>query len=128
MSRFAIRYSVLKGALLTLLGIPRRWAYVELDDALVTVRLGWTFRARFPRHLIVAAKRGRNVLLTAGAHGWRGRWLVNGAGTGIVEVHLADPARAWVVGFPVRLRVLAVSLDDPDGFLAALGVPDPGAS
>jgi hypothetical protein len=28
-----------------------------------------------------------------------------------------------VAGFPVKLRHLAVSLEDPDAFLAALGLP-----
>ncbi|HEV7536106.1 MAG TPA: hypothetical protein VGP90_10760, partial [Acidimicrobiia bacterium] len=67
------------------------------------------------------------IPLTAGAHGWNGRWLVNGAADGIVDMHLAERVRASVAGCPIRLGRLAVSLEDPDGFLAALGAPAAGA-
>jgi hypothetical protein len=48
---------------------------------------------------------------------------VNAAPDGIVAVELAERVRAFVAGVPVRLRRLMVSLEDPDGFLAALGAP-----
>jgi hypothetical protein len=41
--------------------------------------------------------------------------------SGIVTLEIQPPARAWVIGFPVRLRKLHISLEDPDGFLAAVG-------
>jgi hypothetical protein len=40
-----------------------------------------------------------------------------------VAIELTEPVRAYVAGFPIRLRHLSVSLEDPDGFLAALGAP-----
>jgi hypothetical protein len=48
---------------------------------------------------------------------------VNGAPDGIVAVELSEPVRAFTNGFPIRLKVLSVSLEDPDGFLAALEAP-----
>ncbi len=57
-----------------------------------------------------------------GVHGWRGRWLVNGSSHGIVVLGIDPPARARTLGLPVRLRELAVSLEDPVGFAAALGM------
>ena len=45
-------------------------------------------------------------------HGWRGRWLVNGAHRPIARITLALPGRARVLGFPVQLRELLVSVDD----------------
>jgi hypothetical protein len=45
-------------------------------------------------------------------HGWRGRWLVNGAHRPIATITLALPARARVLGFPVRLRELLLCVDD----------------
>ncbi|HEX4984197.1 MAG TPA: hypothetical protein VFV63_21010, partial [Ilumatobacteraceae bacterium] len=56
-----------------------------------------------------------------GVHGWRGRWLVNGSSHGIVVVGIDPPAKARVLGVPVRLRELAISLEDPAGFAAAIG-------
>ena len=57
-----------------------------------------------------------------GAHGWRGRWLVNGSSAGIVQLDLEPRQRAWLLSiWPLTLRVLYVSLDDPHGFLAAIG-------
>ena len=123
--RFPIRISSGNRLLFRGLVILPSSAFVELSDDTVTVRLGWAFSARIPRRLVTRAGPGRRprIPLTAGAHGWGGRWLVNGAPDGIVEVGLAERARAFVAGFPIRLKVLAVSLDDPDGFLAALGAP-----
>ena len=54
-----------------------------------------------------------------GVHGWAGRWLVNGATTGIVTLTVDPAARGRMLGVPVKLRVLHLSLQDPDGFVAA---------
>ena len=121
--RFPIRYSPRYALLLNLMALPRVGSFVDLDDRTVHVRLGWAFSARIPRSLVVAARPAPPVRLNVGAHGWRGRWLVNGAKDGIVAIDLSEPVRAFTAGFPLRLRHLTVSLDDPDAFLAALDVP-----
>jgi hypothetical protein len=56
-----------------------------------------------------------------GAHGWRGRWLVNASSQGIVRLDLDPPARATCLVLRPRVRDLRVSVDDPDGLVAALG-------
>jgi hypothetical protein len=124
-ARFPIRVSPGNSVLFRALLILPSASYVELDENTIHVRLGWAFSARIPRRLVVAAGPGKRptIPLTAGAHGWNGRWLVNGAPDGIVKVELSEPTRAFTAGFPIRLKVLAVSLEDPDGFLAALGAP-----
>jgi hypothetical protein len=124
-ARFPIRFSSANGILFRGLLISPANSYVELDDETLHVRMGWAFSARIPRRLIARAGPGKppRIPLTAGAHGWGGRWLVNGAPDGIVDIELSEPVRAFVAGFPIRLRRLSVSLEDPDGFLAALGVP-----
>jgi hypothetical protein len=73
---------------------------------------------------VKAARPGKGppIRFTAGAHGWGGRWLVNGAADGIVDIELAEPVRASVSGFPIRLKVLSVSLEDPDAFLESLAL------
>jgi hypothetical protein len=120
MSRIPILYSRGYGLILGLMGLPRHSAYVELDDALVRVRLGWAFHASFNRNRVESAEHTPDVLMTAGAHGWRGRWLVNGATGPIVTIRLRGPASAFVLGFPIRLREIAVSVADPDALIAAL--------
>jgi hypothetical protein len=124
-ARFPIRFSSANGILFRGLLISPANSYVELDDETLHVRMGWAFSARIPRRLITRAGPGKppRIPLTAGAHGWGGRWLVNGAPDGIVDIELSEPVRAFVAGFPIRLRRLSVSLEDPDGFLAALGAP-----
>jgi hypothetical protein len=123
--RFPIRFSSVNGVLFRGLLISPSSASVELDDGTIHVRLGWAFSARIPRHLAAKAGPGQppTIRLTAGAHGWGGRWLVNGAPDGIVTIDLSEPVRAFVSGFPIRLKELSVSLEDPEGFLAALGAP-----
>jgi hypothetical protein len=126
--RFPIRMNSVNGVLFRGLLILPSNSYVDLDDETVHVRLAWAFAARIPRRLIARAGPGKapTIKFTAGAHGWGGRWLVNGASDGIVTLDLAEPVRALVAGFPVRLKVLSVSLDDPEGFLGTLGVPARG--
>jgi hypothetical protein len=123
--RFPIRISSVNGIVFRGLLIPPSSAYVDLDDQTIRVRLGWAFSARIPRWLAAKAGLGPppTIRFTAGAHGWSGRWLVNGAPDGIATIDLGEPVRAFVSGFPIRLKELSVSLEDPEGFLAALGAP-----
>lgn len=123
--RFPIRFSPVNNVLFRGLLISPASAYVELGDDTIHVRMGWAFSARIPRRLVAKAGPGKppTLRLTAGAHGWAGRWLVNGAPDGIVTLDLSESRRAIVSGFPVRLKELSVSLEDPDAFLAALGAP-----
>jgi len=121
--RFPIRFNSFNGVLFRGLLISPSSSAVDLDDDGLHVRLGWAFSARIPRRLVAKAGLGQppTIPLTAGAHGWRGRWLVNGSADGIVTMDLGEPVRAFVSGFPIRLKELSVSLEDPDGFLSALG-------
>ena len=123
--RFPIRFTSGNGIVFRGLLISPSKSFVELDNETISVRLGWAFSARIPRRLVKRAGPGKApaIRFTAGAHGWAGRWLVNGAPDGIVDVEFTEAVRAAVSGFPIRLDVLAVSLEDPDRFLAALGAP-----
>jgi hypothetical protein len=127
--RFPIRFSPGNGILFRGLLISRANSFVDVDDVTIHVRLGWAFSARIPRRLVKRAGPGKPpaIRFTAGAHGWAGRWLVNGAPDGIVDIELTEPARASVAGFPIRLKVLSVSLEGPDGFLEAIGAPARGS-
>ena len=82
--------------------------------------MGWAFRAHFPQSAVANATRVRNKPLSRGVHGFAGRWLVNGSGDGILAIDLAATQRARVLGVPVRLRQLLVSVNDPDALAAQL--------
>jgi hypothetical protein len=97
-------------------------SFVEVGDEDVRVRMAWGFRTRFARTCVVGARPlGHPVRLTRGVHGFAGRWLVNGAGDGVLTIDLEPQQRAYVMGFPVRLRQLQVSVADPAALAAALG-------
>src|SRR4051812_38692454 len=110
-SRFPIRferwYSVLSSALL----LRPSDSYVEIRDGEVECRMGWAFRARFPRSAVAYTARLDMKPLSRGVHGFGGRWLVNGSGDRILVVDLAPSQRARVLGVPVCLRRLLVSVD-----------------
>ena len=121
--RFPIRFSPGNRILFRCLLISPSRSYIQLDGEKLQVRMGWAFSARIPRRLVAKAGPGKPpfIRFTAGAHWWgRGRWLVNGAPDGIVDVELSEPVRAFCI-VPIRLKVLSVSLEDPEAFLAALG-------
>jgi hypothetical protein len=93
---------------------------VEVEGDHVAVRMAWGFTAKFPRSAVVSATEYNRKPLSRGVHGWAGRWLVNGSGEGIVNIGLEPSQRGYVMAFPVRLRNLLVSVEDPAGLIAAL--------
>jgi hypothetical protein len=111
MTRVPIRYSPVWAWLLTILGLPARWADVRINGERVRVRMSWAFRARFDRANVTSVRPYRPCV-SVGVHGFRGRWLVNGANRPIARITFAEPVRARVIGFPVALRELLVSVDD----------------
>lgn len=82
--------------------------------------MGWSFEGRAPRASVASALVLEETVLSRGVHGWRGDWVVNGAGAGLAEVRFEPPMKAHVLAFPVRVRRLRVSLDDPAGLARAL--------
>lgn len=120
-TRFAIRFDSWYRVLSASLGLRPADSYMEVGTEEVRVRMGWGFQARFPRSAVAAVAGERRAPLSRGIHGWAGRWLVNGSGSGILAIDLAPAQRARVLGFPVQLRRLLVSLEDPDGLRRLLG-------
>lgn len=118
--RFPIRFGKLYAALSTGLLLPPSRAYVDVTDGEVEVRMGWAFQTKFPRAAVRSTDSVPDRLLSRGVHGWGGRWLVNGSGTGIVAIELEPAATARVLGVPVRLRRLMVSVEDPAALRQAL--------
>ncbi len=98
-------------------------SFVEVDENSVRVRMGWGFRSEFPREKIQSVKATDSMVLSRGVHGFGGDWLVNGSSKGMVEVQLSPPQRAWVIGVPVKLKKLLVSLEDAAAFISAIQSP-----
>jgi hypothetical protein len=120
--RFEFRFDRLGSSVMAPLGAGRSRSHIDVSDTEVDVRLGWMFSAHIPRSSVAGASRATDGTPSRGAHGWRGRWLVNGAGTGLVSITLDPPAKARVTGIPVTLRELVVSASAPDELIEALSV------
>lgn len=121
-ARFPIRFDPAYRVLSTCLLMAPSKSFVEVEGGEVRVRMAWAFRARFPRSAVVSATEYQRRPLSRGVHGWAGRWLVNGSGNGILDITLEPRQRGYVMGFPVRLRNLLVSVEDPAGLMTALTV------
>jgi hypothetical protein len=105
---------------MALLGLLPRWSWVEVGEERIRVRMSWAFRLDAPRATVADARRDLTRVWGWGAHGWGGRWLVNGSSSGLVRIDFEPRARGRVTGVPVRVRELRVSVEDPDGLVAAL--------
>jgi hypothetical protein len=118
-TRIPIKYGSPWKWILPILLLPDRYAYIQIDGGLVQIRLGWGFRLTFSRSDIMEIVDHRPVV-SIGAHGWKGRWLVNGAHSPIAVIRLTHPSPGHVAGFPVRVREILVSVDDREALHRAL--------
>jgi hypothetical protein len=101
---------------------------VEVDAGEIRVRMG-SFKLDIPRSSVRSVQRSQaKVGRTTGvhAHGGRGKWLVNGSAEGLAELVIDPPSRVrpsidTMFGLgPSKVNQLTLSLDDPDGFVAAV--------
>lgn len=120
-TRFPIRFDAAYRLLSSAVLIPPSDSYIEIDGTEVYVRMAWAFRTRFPRSAVASAAPLDRKPLSRGVHGFRGRWLVNGSGDCILVINLEPAQRAYVMGFPVSLKQLMVSVDNPFALALALG-------
>jgi hypothetical protein len=125
--RFPIRFTGVNH-LMAVAGMAPSRCYVEVDDTDLRVRMGPWFELDAPKDLVRGAAPDAGRVLGWGVHGWRGQWLVNGSSSGLVRIELAPSVRAWLGMVPLRVRVLRVSVEDPDGLVEVLAAPTtPGA-
>jgi hypothetical protein len=122
--RFPIRFDEWYGVLSRVLFLSPEASFVEVDSQQVRVQMSWGFRACFPRAAVVSAKETGERPLSRGVHGFAGRWLVNGSGQGILTIDLMPSQRGYVMGFPVRVQQLMVSVTEPKALAVALGKPE----
>ena len=109
--RVPIKYSKAWSWLLTITFTPASSAYIEIGDDDIRVRMSHAFRSTFTRAEVGAVTDNPSVI-SIGVHGWNGRWLVNGAHSPIARITFVTPVRARVLGVPIHLRELLVSVDD----------------
>ena len=121
--RFPIRFDEWYGVLSSALFLPPSSSYVEVGRQQVRVQMSWAFRACFPRSAVISVTEARESPLSRGVHGFAGRWLVNGSGQGILTIDLTPNQRGYVMGFPVRLQQLMVSMTEPEALAMALRNP-----
>jgi hypothetical protein len=119
--RFAIRLDPWWRLLLLVGGATPGNSYAEIDGDALHLRYGLLFDRTIPRAQIVSAKQ-RNWPIWLGI-GWRtdfrgGVGLI-GSMEGVVELTLSEEIR-WGL---LRYTRVAVSLQEPQPFLAALGLP-----
>lgn len=100
-------------------GLGPKQSEVHIADDTLHVKFGWGFRAAIPLSSIVNAEQNHDRVYAWGAHGWRGRWLVNGSSKGIVELTIDPPTRAHVMGAPITLKTLWVSVTEPEALIEA---------
>ena len=118
--RFPIRFDPWFRLLSTVVFLPPSGAYVDVENDRAEVRMSWGFRVSFPIAAVARTSLLDRKPISRGVHGRKGRWLVNGSGQGIVVIDLEPEQNAQVLGFPVQLRQLMVSVEDPDGLRALL--------
>lgn len=116
---FTFRYGLLR-PLLELIGLGSKFTRIVFHERTLEVRFGYGFRAQIPYSAIYNAKPEPGMISGIGVHGWRGSWLVNGSAQGLVGFDLDQKVDARVLGFPVRLLHLRMSLERPGNFLARL--------
>jgi hypothetical protein len=132
---FPIRFDRPSGIPKTVLGAGPKVSRVKVSSSTVDIRMGWAFQATIPREAVASARplnRGLSELrgplglsVLRGVNYWRGTALVNGAGTGLVEMTLDRPKWVRLGPLRVRMRRLIVSAEDQSGLVAALNPSTP---
>jgi hypothetical protein len=121
--RFQIQITQLSQALMVPFGVTRRQAYAQLQDGKLHVRFGPMFNERIRLDNIEAAEVARwprwaGVGLRTNLRGSVG--LV-GSYDNTVKLTLKEAQPAHLFLFPAKCKRLYVSLEDPEGFLDAIG-------
>ena len=120
---------------MTGLGVGPNVSRVKVSPSTIDIRLGWAFQAVIPRQAVASVRPlsgglselhgplGLSVL--RGVNYWRGTALVNGAGTGLVEIKLDQPQQVRLGPLWVRMHRLIVSAEDQSRLVAELKPSSP---
>jgi hypothetical protein len=121
-TRFPIRRDPWWAPLLLLFGGTPGRSYVELADGRLVAHFGWLFHYSFPLADIErAGKRSWPLLYGIG---WRSNLIgligLIGSHQNVVEMRFKRRRWIWLL-LPFPCNRLAVSMEDPEAFLEALG-------
>jgi hypothetical protein len=130
---FPIRVDRPSHTLMTAFGASRKAPRVTMSSTTVEVGMGWAFQATIPREAVASARplnRGElrgpfRLSVLRGVNYWRGTALVNGAGTGLVEITLDRPKWVWLGPLRAPMRRVIVSAEDQSGLVAELNPSTP---
>lgn len=122
--RFPIRFRHLV-FMYRLLGMSPSSSWIEVEPDVVRAKMGWAFRTEFPRTSVRSAALDTSRVLGWGVHGWKGEWLVNATADGIVRIAIEPRTCAHVLMMSVRLGVLRIGVEDPNGLIRALTARNP---
>ena len=122
-------------ALMTAFGAGRQAPRVTMSPSTVDVRMGWAFHATIPREAVASARpmdrgdlRGPfRISVLRGVNYWPRTALVNGAGTGLVEITFDRSEWVWLGPLRAPMRRLIVSAEDQSGLVAAVNPANPGS-
>jgi hypothetical protein len=122
--RFQILITQLSQALMIPFGVTRRQAYAQLQDGKLHIRFGPMFNERIRIENIASAEmahwpRWAGVGLRTNLRGSVG--LVGSVGN-TVKLTLKEPQPVHLFLFPAKCESLYMSLEDPEGFLEAIGM------
>jgi len=118
--RIPILFDPWYAVLSTALGLFPSSSYLQVTSDVVHVRMGWAFRAAFPKSAVASTEIASRSVVSRGVHGFAGRWLVNGSGRGLVILNLNPVQRCHVLGLRLRLKQLIVSVAEPGALVALL--------
>jgi hypothetical protein len=125
---FPIRVDRPSRPLMAAFGAGRKVPRVTMSSSTVDVRMGWAFHAAIPREAVASARpldRGElrgpfRISVLRGVNYWPRTALVNGAGTGLVEITLKRSKWVWLGPLRAPMRRLIVSAEDQSGLVAEL--------
>jgi len=121
--RFALDFSGWSRALFSLAGHGPTTSYVDVLGDRISVCSGRLFQVELYRSSIVRVYRSSNPWWNIGGvqTNFLGSWGVGGAYRNIVALDLHPRARGRCMSlFPISVRRLFLSLEDPDGFITML--------
>lgn len=127
-TRLQLNYSRATAVLGSLFGMSPTSSFVEVDDHQLTAKMGFLARGTVPRaHIKDAHPMEWSRWAGLGVR-WYGprRWGLIGSTEGVIELVIEPPTRMRMI-VPVRVRRLALSVEEPDRLLEVLGFARDGA-
>lgn len=122
--RFPIRIGTIWRPFMLFLGATPANSYVELEGDEIRLRFGLGFNQTIVRkNVIGAAERSWSFINGMGVIAGGQVFGLIGSTGGVVELTLRDPVRLRFVGYPWSVRRIAISLDNPQGFIHAVLAP-----